>query len=576
MAPAAAAAAADASAEALAIARRLASCNASARERAVRHLLAEFLPAAAPRLAGPDLLKLWKGLFFCFWHADKPLYQSSLAARLASSVSAAPSPAAGAAFLAAYLTTLRREWAHIDVHRLDKFYLLNRRFLHHAFLLLGANSFAPDVTSQIVSVLSDKALLPEADNVAAGSSRGLGYHVAEAFLDELLPMLPVSLQTMEALLAPFFTVLEKSSDRVMVSKVKAGVFERLLESGKQLLETLKKGEQVEKGSAEEKLGKIGLLFGFGKRFLDIGANAETVQANRKVVFGLRDAFVKIEKGLQLSGLEISVPEFEANAVSVVANVGHDINLGKAKVQKKKKKAKKAELVEVEEGDKALEQEKKVKKDKKDKKAKKEKKEKKDKKKRKKVEVVDGGDVMEQSTDVIAEEEQMGDGSDGITFDDTLMSNLQKQFEKAAAEAGMVNGGSCSSASPATPVNGKVAKKRKRAKSADRLPEASDGDDGSQGNALATDGEKSGKKVRFSMKNNIVWKPHNPLPPQCVRLPPSATPRGSALKKGVQPGPIRETPTPGKKAKPKAKSAKKILKKPASAVKRLRKLQSFSA
>jgi len=555
-----AAAAADAPAEAAAIARRLASCNTGTRERAVRYLLSDFLPASAARLSATDLLKLWKGLFFCFWHADKPLYQSSVATRLASAVSAPPSPADGAAFLAAYLTTLRREWAHIDVHRLDKFYLLNRRFLHRAFLLLSANSFAPDITSQVVSVLSNKALLPEADNVAAGTSRGLGYHVAEAFLDELLPVLPVSLETMDALLAPFFTVLEKSTDRVMVSKVKAGVFERLLESGSQLLETVKKGDEMEKGSAEEKLGKIGLLFGFSKRFLDIGAKAETVQSNRKVVFGLRDAFVKIEKGLQLSGLEITVPKFEATEVPVPPNAGEE------KAQKKKKKAKKAALAEGEmEEAKDLKREKKVKKDKK---------EKKEKKKKRKVEVVDEGNIAEKITDAPVDDQQMGDGTDGITFDETLKSNLQKQFEMAAAEAGMPKGGSSSGASPVTPASGKVARKRKRSKSADKLSEASYGDDGSKGNLLARDGEKSGKRVRFSMKNNLVWKPHNPLPPQCLRLPPSATPRGSALKKGVQPGPI--APTPLKKAKPKAKSAKVLKKQPSSAVKRLRKLQCFSA
>ncbi|TKW24011.1 hypothetical protein SEVIR_3G024400v4 [Setaria viridis] len=562
------AAAADASAEAAAIARRLASCNAGARERTVRYLLSDFLPASAPRLSASDLLKLWKGLFFCFWHADKPLYQSSVATRLASAVSAAPSPVDGAAFLAAYLTTLRREWAHIDVHRLDKFYLLNRRFLHHAFLLLNSNSFAPDVTSQIVSVLSDKALLPEADNVAAGTSRGLGYHVAEAFLDELLPVLPVSLQTMDALLAPFFTVLEKSSDRVMVSKVKAGVFDRFLESGNQLLEKVKKGEEVEKGSAEEKLGKAGLLFGFSKRFLDIGAKAETVQSNRKVVFGLRDAFVKVEKGLELSGVEISEPKFEATEVPVVPNADCGMDLCEEKAGKKKKKAKKAALAEGEKEEaKLVKLERKVKKEKKEKKE----------KKKKKAVVVEDGHVSDQSIDVPAEDQQMGDGTDGITIDGTFLSNLQKQFEKAAAEAGMVNSGGSSSASQATPVNGKVAKKRKRSKSVDRLSEASDADDGGEGNLLTQDGEKSGKKVRFSMKNNLVWKPHNPLPPQCLRLPPSATPRGSALKKGVQPGPIKETPTPSRKAKLKAKSAKKVLKKkPSSAVKRLRKLQSFSA
>ncbi|CAL5014400.1 unnamed protein product [Urochloa decumbens] len=477
------AAAADASAEAASIARRLASCNGGTRERTVRYLLSDFLPSSAARLSATDLLKLWKGLFFCFWHADKPLYQSSVATRLASAVSAAPSPAGGAAFLAAYLATLRREWAHIDVHRLDKFYLLNRRFLHHAFLLLNSNSFAPEVTSQIVSILSDKALLPEADNVAAGTSRGLGYHVAEAFLDELLPVLPVSLKTMDALLAPFFTVLEKSSDRVMVSKVKAGVFDRFLESSSQLLEKVKKGEEVEKGSAEEKLGKVGLLFGFSKRFLDIGAKTETVQSNRKVVFGLRDAFVKVEKGLELSGVEISVPKFEATEVPLVPIADCGMDLCEEKAEKKKKKAKKAALAEGEkEGAKA------VKREKKEKKGKKEKKE----KKKKKADVVEGGDVADLNTDAPADDQQMGDGTDGITIDGAFLSNLQKQFEKAAAEAGMVNEGGSSSVSPATPGNGKVAKKRKRSKSSDRSSGASDCVEGSEVSEAATFGYTKGK------------------------------------------------------------------------------------
>jgi ribosomal RNA-processing protein 1 len=147
---------------------------------------------------------------------------------------------------------------------------------------------------------------------------------------------------MDVLLAPFFTVLEKSPDRIMVSKVKNGVFDRFLESGKQLLQSLKNGDEVEKGSVAEKLGKVGLLFGFSKKFLDIGAKTETVQANRKVVFGLRDAFVAIEKALQLSGIEILVPEFVAAEVPVQATVDVDMDLGEAKVQKKKKKAKKAE------------------------------------------------------------------------------------------------------------------------------------------------------------------------------------------------------------------------------------------
>ena len=70
---------------------------------------------------------------------------------------------------------------------------------------------------------------------------------------ELLPVLPVSLETMDALLAPFFPVLEKSTDRVVVTGERQSVA---------CLEMVRKGEEVEKGSAEEKLGKVGLLFGF--------------------------------------------------------------------------------------------------------------------------------------------------------------------------------------------------------------------------------------------------------------------------------------------------------------------------
>jgi ribosomal RNA-processing protein 1 len=124
---------------------------------------------------------------------------------------------------------------------------------------------------------------------------------------------------------------------VLVGKVRCSLFERFLESGSQLLEMMKKGEEVEKGSVEEKLGKVGLLFGFSKRFLDIGAKAETVQGNRKALFGLTDAFVKLEKGLELSGIKISAPEFEGAVVPMEAGVENGMDLDEAKVEKRRKR-----------------------------------------------------------------------------------------------------------------------------------------------------------------------------------------------------------------------------------------------
>ncbi|KAI5432694.1 hypothetical protein KIW84_020123, partial [Lathyrus oleraceus] len=79
-------------------------------------------------------------------------------------------------------------------------------------------------------------------------------------------------------------------------------------------------------------------------------------------------------------------------------------------------------------------------------------------------------------------------------------------------------------------------------------------------AVAKSAENSSKKVKFSMESNLVWKQHTPLPPQILRIPPSATPRGSALKEGLPPGPIREMPLLTKKVKhKKSRKIRKLLK-----------------
>ncbi|KAF6144189.1 hypothetical protein GIB67_004862, partial [Kingdonia uniflora] len=137
--------------------------------------------------------------------------------------------------------------------------------------------------------------------------------------------------------------------------------------------------------------------------------------------------------------------------------------------------------------------------------------------------------------VLANEESLSKNGEFV-FNELVISNLQMQLEKVTAEAGM---------------------------DVDGVNENSD---------VGKGGGTSIKKVRFQMNRNLVWKPHSPLPPQSVRIPPSATPRGSALKKGVPAGPVREMP---RKAKLRFGSAKKARKSPRliiPAIKRLKKLR----
>ncbi|WVZ11433.1 hypothetical protein V8G54_015963, partial [Vigna mungo] len=181
--------------------------------------------------------------------------------------------------------------------------------------------------------------------------------------------------------------------------------------------------------------------------------------------------------------------------------------------------------------------------------------------------------------VASENGDNANDGNAMVFSETVIANLQKQFEKVAEETGLDEEAASVSDSPevVSATSKTVSKKRKRTKSLKGKASQDSADlNGVVGkeSTVAKSGEKSAKKVRFSMKNNLVWKPHSPLPPQSLRLPPSATPRGSALKKGVPPGPIREMPPPIKKQK--MKKARKAIKGVSPSVKRLKKLKLRAA
>ena len=60
-----------------------------------------------------ELAKIWKALFYCMWHADKPAVQNELAEKLGSLVHAVPGSRA-ALFAKAFWAMIMREWPGID------------------------------------------------------------------------------------------------------------------------------------------------------------------------------------------------------------------------------------------------------------------------------------------------------------------------------------------------------------------------------------------------------------------------------------------------------------------------------
>lgn len=443
---------------------------------------------------------------------------------------------------------MRREWAGIDALRLDKFYLLIRRFVSKGFSLINKNSWDLEFVKVIVNCLDD-ATFGSTDKLLHGN--GVKYHVASVFLEELTPFLPVKEEVLEVMFKPFFTVMGKFGDKVLLGKIKSGLFDVLLKNGRRLLEVKKSGEEGGEGNADVvNLGTIALAMGFGSKLFELASAPDCVQGNRKVLFELHREFLKLEKDAGISGFEFSIPDSvgrgDEEVSDLVPDVEVDADVVNGKLLKKCKKDKEDSVDKV-------------------------KKEKKSKKKKKDKDSAENGDMnvaTENGGDLVDEEVD-----DELVLTETVISNLQKQFEKVAAEAGLDDGDTSLCVTPRAATE-TLSKKRKRTKNStgkiSKDLESNGGD--AENSAVAKSGEKSSKMVRFSMKNNLVWKPNSPLPPQSLRIPPSVTPRGSALKKGVPPGPVKEMSSQTKKAKLK-KVRRTIVGTPS--IKRLRKLRTLS-
>ncbi|MCL7050697.1 hypothetical protein MKW94_013870 [Papaver nudicaule] len=544
------------------IIQHLASCNKSTRDKAIK-LLKSWFPSQ-PEVSDEQMRKIWKGLFYCIWHSDKQQVQLELINNLSSLLVTFDDLNLSVQYFEVFLITMRREWSGIDYLRLDKFYLLIRKFMHQFFNLLKKNRWDLELLERLMDVLEVKTLF-SADGYPA---HGVNYHISEIFFEELKVFMPVKLDTFEVMMKPFLLVLKNSNDKILLTKIRTSMFEVLLKNGKKLLELKKSGITPETVVAEVELfGTIALTFGLSGKLFALGSSEDCLQGNRKVLFGLHESFEKLEKELANSKVKIGEPvvkggvdddeeipdlvpipelKFSSDEVMAAEQAGVDMNGSAEKSSKKKgKKAKKDSSG----------------KGKKDSSGKGEKDSSGSKNSKKSKKGSSGKD---------ANENEDTEASPGILdFNETVISNLQMQFEKVAAEVGMDLIDSSPEALPTLPINTTVSKKRKRARSAERKSSLSK--DVSGGGLTEKSGEKTAKKVRFSMKSNIVWKPQTPLPPQSLRLPPSATPRGSALKKGLSPGPIRESALASKQ-RPGAVKVRKASKGSTPVVKRLRKMR----
>lgn len=284
----------------LGLAKKLGFQGKKRRDRAI-DLLKSWL-TAQQSVAEEDLTKIWKGLLHCLQNADKkPLIQVDLTENYASLIQNLDLKLSRQYFKV-FLLTLRQERCWIDNLKLDKLYLLLKQFLRHIFIVLRNNAWHPDLIKGFMEDLTEQTFLAYGEFPA---HHGITFCIADVYLNELQDFLPLQVETFVLLIEPFFAVLAKASNQSLLRRIKDTVFERLLESGRNLINLKQEGKDVD--DRVGKLGSIVLTMGTTSRLFKMATFSSTLQENRRVLYEVHEKFSELDRLLVISGMSLHFP-----------------------------------------------------------------------------------------------------------------------------------------------------------------------------------------------------------------------------------------------------------------------------
>ncbi|ORX82241.1 Nop52-domain-containing protein [Basidiobolus meristosporus CBS 931.73] len=206
-------------------AKRLAHTDKKIRDKAVK-ALGKWL-SSREDIDQLELLKLWKGLFYCFWMSDKPLIQQQLSNTLATMILSLPEKIA-IPFAQAFWEIIVREWNGIDRYRLDKFYLLLRRYVNSTLTLLMNKDWDAELVEQYVEMMKSGVFNPS--NLQVPNS--VRTHIADLFLEELEKVVPAEKSQeipMEKVLEPFVHFIARNPNKLVYTRLQENLFQPLSE-----------------------------------------------------------------------------------------------------------------------------------------------------------------------------------------------------------------------------------------------------------------------------------------------------------------------------------------------------------
>jgi len=173
-----------------------------------------------------ELMRIWKGLFYCYWMSDKPLVQEELAENISSMVASFQTSQDGLGFVQAFAKTFQREWFGVDRWRMDKTMMFVRRFLRHSLKLIAKAEWEEVLLEAFIEVVRKEVVLTD----PANASLGFQLHFTDVFLEEVAKVggedLPA--KVVGKLVQPWVELVATSTDLRLIEHTEERIFNHLL------------------------------------------------------------------------------------------------------------------------------------------------------------------------------------------------------------------------------------------------------------------------------------------------------------------------------------------------------------
>ncbi|XP_041663679.1 ribosomal RNA processing protein 1 homolog B-like [Cheilinus undulatus] len=221
-------------------AQRLASNEKPIRTKAIKKLR-KYINVRSQKekggFTGDELLKLWKGLFYCLWMQDKPLLQEELSNQISSLIHSFQHVDGQLSYFESFLQTFKREWTGIDRLRMDKFFQLVRFMFRQTFELLKRKNWDSSVVSRFLELLTAQLLQSGSE-----APSGLQFHILDLYMTELATVSSAELTADQNLIfiEPFCKTAAKTKDRVLFGAICNSIFSSIIDQAPFAIEDLMK------------------------------------------------------------------------------------------------------------------------------------------------------------------------------------------------------------------------------------------------------------------------------------------------------------------------------------------------